>query len=107
MPSSVSCCPTAKKILVVLAGSGGTKYADYRNELIAGLISAIRKVYPEKYDAYIRNFGNSDMLQLIYDNLIRAYGTILGLDCSEEEMISLIRQIRLYHYSGIVKLLNI
>ncbi len=96
-----------KKILIVLAGSRGTKYERMRNELAASLLVAVKRFYPEQYDLFVRTYGNDDMLVLIYENLFGAYGVILGSDCGESEMISQIRQINLYHFSGITRLLNL
>lgn len=96
-----------KKILIVLAGSKGTKYAGMRSQLAKSLLSAVKSIYEEKYTAYISRYGTDEMLYLIYENLINAYGYVLGLSCTEKEMVNLIKQINLYHFSGITRLLDL
>ena len=96
-----------KKILIVLTGSNGTQYSDMRSQLAGSLLSVVKSIYEEKYIAYISRFGSDEMLHLIYENLIAAYGHVLGLSYTEKEMVNLIKQINLYHFSGITRLLNI
>jgi len=96
-----------KKILIVLTGSNGTQYSDMRSQLAKSLLSVVKSIYEEKYIAYISRFGSDEMLHLIYENLIAAYSHVLGLSYTEKEMVNLIKQINLYHFSGITRLLDI
>jgi AcrR family transcriptional regulator len=96
-----------ERFLIVLSGSGGTKYEPIRSELAGRLLSTVKAIYKGKYDLFIRKYGNDETLLLIYENLISAYSQVLGLDCSEEELIIRIRQIDLYHFSGITRLLEL
>ncbi len=96
-----------KKILIVLTGSKGTKYSDMRSQLAGSLLSVVKAIYEEKYIAYINSYGSDKMLHLIYENLITAYCYVLNVSCTEKEMVNLIQQINLYHFSGITSLLDI
>jgi AcrR family transcriptional regulator len=96
-----------EKIAILLAGSGGTRYAPVKDEFAKELLLAVRILYPEKYAAYIERYGSEKILFLIYENLISAYGALLIQECPDEEIMRQIKQVNRYHFSGIISLLEI
>ncbi len=96
-----------EKVLIVLAGSSGTKYESMRSELAARMLSTVKTIYQDKYEAFLRKYGSDETLLLIYENLISAYSRILDSDCSHEKLNERVRQIDLYHFSGITRLLEL
>jgi AcrR family transcriptional regulator len=97
-----------ERILILFSGSSGTRYSGLRNELVESLLSIVSMIYPDQYDSYLQKFGNDDVLRLIYENLIEAYSQILNSDAGDDaELINKISQIDLYHFSGIIRLLDI
>jgi AcrR family transcriptional regulator len=97
-----------ERILILFSGCNGTKYSGLWNELVESLLSVGRNIYPDQYGAYLLRFGSDGILRLIYENLISAYSQILSSETAgDEERINQIRQINLYHFAGITRLLNI
>jgi len=96
-----------QKITILFSGSQGTRYASVGSDFAAALLSLVRGLYPERYAAFIARYGDDSVLALIYQNLIRIYGHLLGSPCGEEELIHRMRQVNRYHFSGIMGLLDV
>ena len=96
-----------EKITILFSGSQGTRYASIGSDFAAILLSLVRKLYPEKYAAYITRYGDDSVLALIYENLIRMYGYLLRSTQGDKELIHQMRQVNLYHFSGIMRLLDV
>lgn len=96
-----------ERITIIFSGSKGTRLEHFEPEIVEALTIAVKHIYPEKYAAYIKKYGNGSMLTLIYQNLIRMYAAVMGSDAGAEEVVSELKQINLYHFSGIMSLLNI
>lgn len=93
-----------KKFIIIFSGSKGTPCEHLESEMVEALLGAIRKIYPQKYAAYIKKYGNDFMPHLLYHNLFRVYGAVMARDTSTEEAEDELRQVSLYHFSGITSL---
>ncbi len=96
-----------ERITILLLGSRGTRYAHLREEFADALLPAVKNLYPEQYGRYLEKYKNIGALKKIYENLIGMHGAILGGDTSAQEAESQLKQVNLYHYSGITSLLEI
>jgi AcrR family transcriptional regulator len=92
---------------ILFSGSEGTRYEHVKPEMAKRILAQVKRIYAEAYDLYIKRWGSVDMLNLIYIHLIDAYGYVLGSEGGDEALISKIKQINVYHFSGITSLLNI
>jgi AcrR family transcriptional regulator len=96
-----------EQITILFSGSQGTRYASIKSDFADILLSLVRELYPEKYAAYIARYGDDRALALVYENLIGMYGYLLRSTQGEEELIHQMRQVNLYHFSGIMRLLDV
>lgn len=92
---------------ILFSGSEGTRYEHVKPEMAAGMLALVKRIYAQAYGRFIKHWGSDDMLNLIYIHLIDAYGYVLGREGGDEELISKIKQINVYHFSGITSLLNV
>ncbi len=96
-----------ERIAILFTGTRGTAYECFEDSFAGTLLSIVQRIYEKEVSAYISRYGGDAVLREIYRNLIRMFGRILRLDCSQEEAERQLRQLNLYHYHGITKLLNI
>lgn len=95
------------QITILFSGSEGTRYAHIRVDIVDTLLTIVKRAFPEHYGRYIDRYGSDTVLRLIYENLVGAYGKLLQEDCDEKALVKQISQINLYHFSGIMRLLEI
>ncbi len=93
-----------EKLTIIFSGTRGTRFERLEAEMVDALLSAVRHIYPQKYDAYIQKYGNDDMPRLIYRNLFRLYGEVMKRDTDPAEAARELRQVNLYHFTGITTL---
>lgn len=96
-----------ERIIILFSGSGDSKYERFRSSFASAMLSIVKSSYEKEYAAYLSEFGGDDMLYLIYENLIRLYADILMRQSAEEETANSIRQINLYHFTGITRLFDL
>ena len=96
-----------EKLAIVFSGTRGTRFERLESEMVEALIDAIKIIFPQKYGAYVRKYGNDDMPRLIYRNLFRLYGEVMKRDTDTAEAARELRQVNLYHFTGITTLFDV
>lgn len=96
-----------QRIVIIFAGSRGTKYERLKASFAGELLSAVKTFYSGKYMEYIDRYGDDTVIRLIFESLIYSYGHILRQDVKQEKMAEMLAQLNLYHFSGITRLLGL
>lgn len=96
-----------ERIMILFAGSGGTRFECAGAGLAEAMLDAVKAMYPKAYEAHAARHGGDGVLRLIYENLIGLYAGALRMDCGTEELTGRLREINAYHYSGIMRLMDL
>jgi AcrR family transcriptional regulator len=90
--------------LILCNGCKGTKYENFKSEMISYLTSLFMDSYKDKLNGGIKK--DSDMVRLIYEKYIDIFSSVLRNAKNEEELREKLEILNQYHTHGITSFLS-
>lgn len=93
-----------EKLLVLFLGSKGTRYAGFKEEIIACLMDTVKERYAGEKNPVVFDTKNHETIKMIYEKLIEMMMIILKKDLPCTEVKKSFQVINQYHLFGAVNL---
>ncbi len=93
-----------ERMTILFKGAKGTKYEQFKEEVIKYLIKVVRENYSGKDNQVVFNIENEDVITMIFTKLIEMMIDTLGLHNSESEIKASLKIINTYHLFGVTDL---
>lgn len=95
-----------ERIMILFSGSQGTRYENFRKELIGFLIAAVRQQYPQLCANLLETYRNEWILEGIYEMLIDIFAMVMKRATNRSELELALKAVNTYHLRGISGLMG-